>query len=212
MEKSTPAQSQGPETDFALHTLGWKAFQDLSAEIMREEFKCQIEVYRPSADGGRDACFVTRPELPDAGRHVAIQVKHSNDRYGALKLSSLRSEQSNIEELVKAGLADGYVVVSNRSLSGDDAGSISMWLLSLGVKQPYVFGKEALNMRLRASSRLRALVPRVYGLGDLSWIQDERKIDQARAVLQYLGNDGLKTYVPTAVHRRAVYALHNIIF
>ena len=37
---------QGPFPDLALHTIGWKAFQDLCAQICEEEFKTPVEIYR----------------------------------------------------------------------------------------------------------------------------------------------------------------------
>lgn len=40
-----PAQAQAYQVDFALHTLGWKAFQDLCAQVLEEELKCTVGVY-----------------------------------------------------------------------------------------------------------------------------------------------------------------------
>ena len=51
-------------------------------------------------------------------------------------------------------------------------------------------------------------VPRVYGLGDLSQILDERSYDQARALLGYLQED-LSTFVVTDAYRRAARAIEN---
>ncbi len=43
--------------EFALHTLGWKAFQDLSATILREVLGQSLQVYNAGKDGGRDAAY-----------------------------------------------------------------------------------------------------------------------------------------------------------
>lgn len=55
-------------------------------------------------------------------------------------------------------------------------------------------------------------MPRVYGLGDLSTILDERKASQTRYLLGHL-EDTLRVYVPTNPHRNAVRCLskHKIV-
>ena len=46
------------------------------------------------------------------------------------------------------------------------------------------------------------MVPRVYGIGDLSQILDDRAYTQARFILSAMGDD--LGFVPTAAHRQAV--------
>jgi len=50
------------------------------------------------------------------------------------------------------------------------------------------------------------LVPRVYGLGDLSQILDHRAYDQTKEILDSIG-DELKKFVRTEAHRKAAHAL-----
>ncbi|MGO9061889.1 MAG: hypothetical protein ACLQU2_31640 [Candidatus Binataceae bacterium] len=50
------------------------------------------------------------------------------------------------------------------------------------------------------------LVPRVYGLGDLSQILDHRAYDQTKEILDSIG-DELKKFVATEAHRKAAHAL-----
>jgi hypothetical protein len=69
-----------------------------------------------------------------------------------------------------------------------------------------VFGGQWLNQTIALNQRLRMFVPRVYGLGDLSQILDERAYDQARALLDYLQED-LATFVVTDAYRRAARAV-----
>jgi len=52
------------------------------------------------------------------------------------------------------------------------------------------------------------LVPRVYGLGDLSQIIDDRAYGQSAALLRYLQPD-LATFVVTDAYRRAATALRD---
>ena len=65
---------------------------------------------------------------------------------------------------------------------------------------------------IRSSPRLRALVPQIYGLGDLTSILDQRLIQQTRALLGHW-IPKLKVYVPTAAHRKAVRSLdeHGVV-
>jgi hypothetical protein len=60
--------------------------------------------------------------------------------------------------------------------------------------------------KLRESPKLRMLVPRVYGLGDLSQILDERAYEQAQAVLQLMGPD-LRKFVLTESYTKAARAV-----
>ena len=60
--------------------------------------------------------------------------------------------------------------------------------------------------QIKESTKLRMLVPRVYGLGDLSQILDERAYAQARAVLESLREDLAKVVI-TDSYRKAVRAL-----
>lgn len=41
------------QVDFTLHSLGWKVFQDLCAQVMEEELTSTVSVYREAQDGSR---------------------------------------------------------------------------------------------------------------------------------------------------------------
>jgi len=62
------------------------------------------------------------------------------------------------------------------------------------------------HFSIRESSRLRMLIPRVYGLGDLSQILDERAHTQAQEILSALGDD-LGKFVITEAYQRSAKAL-----
>lgn len=53
-------ETQAYHADFALHTLGWKAFQDLCTQVMEEELQTTVSVYREAQDGGQDAVFLAK--------------------------------------------------------------------------------------------------------------------------------------------------------
>ena len=59
MATSAP-QAKGPVTDLAIHTLGWKAFQDLCAQVCAETWGTTVSVYREAQDGGQDAVFLAQ--------------------------------------------------------------------------------------------------------------------------------------------------------
>jgi hypothetical protein len=77
-----------------------------------------------------------------------------------------------------------------------------------GVAHPFVLAGNWLNQTIAINPRLRMFVPRVYGLGDLSQILDERAYAQARALLDYLQKD-LSTFVVTDAYRRAAKAIED---
>ncbi|RWX00315.1 hypothetical protein EHI45_37555, partial [Rhizobium leguminosarum] len=43
--------AQGPWSDLALHTIGWKAFQDLCAQVAEETLRRPVQIFREAQDG-----------------------------------------------------------------------------------------------------------------------------------------------------------------
>jgi antitoxin component HigA of HigAB toxin-antitoxin module/energy-coupling factor transporter ATP-binding protein EcfA2 len=206
-------QAQGPWTDIALHTLGWKAFQDLCAHVCEEIFKLPVEIYREAQDGGQDATFVMRPSKKSRRTTaVTVQCKFSSKSDRTFNIADLTKEENNIVALRSGGEAETYVLMTNMSLAGTAAVAIKRRLRELGVLQAHVFGREFLTRVIRSSAKHRALVPRIYGLGDLSIILDERRAEQTRALLGHM-LPTLQVYVPTRPHINAVRALtkHGIV-
>jgi hypothetical protein len=203
---------QGPWRDLALHTIGWKAFQDLCAHVLEEVLQLPVEIYREAQDDGQDAVFVSKKNSSSGSVPATVQCKFSCVANRTLKASDLTKEEEHIVSLKAAGYAEQYVLMTSMSVSASVASAIKARLRELGVRRPHVFGKEFLIRAIRASSRLRALVPLVYGLGDLSSILDQRRADQARAVLGHL-QSSLRAYVPTGAHVKAVRALsqHKVV-
>jgi hypothetical protein len=206
-------QAQGPWADLALHTLGWKAFQDLCAQTCEEILKRPVEIFREAQDGGQDAVFLSRTSKVNAAQRPAtIQCKFTSKATARLRISDLRVEESHIVSLVADGQADTYILMTNMAVDAPIAAAIKRRIHELGVLHPHVFGREFLARVIRASSKLRALVPRIYGLGDLSTILDERQAEQTKALLGHM-LPTLAVYVPTNPHLQAVRALakHKIV-
>lgn len=196
--------------DFALHTLGWKAFQDLCAQICGETLGRTVSIYREAQDGGQDAVFLLPPDKEN--HEATIQCKFSSKADKRLKLSDIITELDTVSELVGKGLAHTYYFLTSMGVDAPVAAEIRAQLRKLGVHEPYVEGREWITEQIKKSSRLRALVPRVYGLGDLSSILDTRVAEQTRELLKHL-LPGLKVYVPTSPHRSAVRTLaeHKLV-
>ena len=205
-----PSTQSIHQPDFSLHTLGWKAFQDVCAQICSESFKRTVSTYREAQDGGQDAVFLL--EKDQDFRDATVQCKFTGMAQRRLKASDINPELETVRALVQNGLAHTYFFITNMGIDAPVAAEIKSLLRQHGVHEPHVLGKEWLTKEIRANARLRALVPRVYGLGDLSTIIDERCIAQTRALLGHL-LPSLRVYVPTDAHKSAVRTLgeHRLV-
>lgn len=200
-------RAHGPWSDLALHTIGWRAFQDLCSQVCEVVLGRPVEIFREAQDGGQDAIFLiaSGSDDPPIG---TVQCKHTSYAVKALKVSDLAAEIENVEELVKTGQADTYTFMTNMSVDAPVAASMRARLRALGVRKPHILGRQYIVRVIRSSARLRALVPQVYGLGDLTSIVDERLSEQSRALLDSW-IPKLRTYVPTNAHRDAVNSISD---
>lgn len=202
----------GPWSDLALHTIGWRAFQDLCSQVCEVVLRRPVEIFREAQDGGQDAVFLIAADNADETAIGTVQCKHTSDAAKALKAGDISAEIDHIETLVAAGQADTYIFMTNMSVDAPVACAIRARLRSLGIRKPHVLGRQYLIRTIRGSARLRAMVPQVYGLGDLTSIIDARISEQSKALLDNW-IPKLKTYVPTRAHREAVRAIgeHGIV-
>lgn len=204
-------RAHGPWSDLALHTIGWRAFQDLCSQVCEVVLNRPVEIFREAQDGGQDAVFLI-PSGSGAPPIGTIQCKHTSEASRALKAGDLSGEIENVEKLVKAGMTDTYVFMTNMSIDAPVAAAMRARLRALGVRKPHILGRQYIVRVIRSSARLRALVPQVYGLGDLTSIVDERLSEQSRSLLDSW-IPKLRTYVPTKAHRDAVNAIsdHGVV-
>lgn len=194
---------------YNLSQLGWKAFQDLAAAIAAEVLKRPVQTFLGSNDGGRDAAFVGRWDGPgDVPGKSTIQCKFLGKPGANLTLSNLEAELPKAEKLAAKGLADDYVVLTNAGVSGAADAEICAAFEAVGVKKCRTFGGSWIVEQLTGNLKLRMLVPRVYGIGDLSHIITGHGYKQAKAILDSMGSD-LSCFVPTDAYRAAVKALHE---
>jgi hypothetical protein len=194
---------------YDLNSLGWNSFQQLCLTITREVIGQTVESFLDSKDGGRDGAFSGTWRQADqeeiAGQFV-IQCKFTSRANHSLVPSELREEVEKTERLVRGGMCDVYILMTNAGVSGVHHEVIKRAFRTIGVKYVRILGSTWIEQQIRENKRLRMLVPRVYGLGDLSQILDERAYAQARAVLESF-HDDLAKVVVTDVYRRAAEAL-----
>lgn len=201
------------QTEFALHRLGWRAFQDLCIALSEERLNRPIQSFLPSNDAGRDGAFVGHWDDKSSAGDSTIQCKFTSKVEANLTLSMLSDELPKAAALAKRGLADDYIILTNHSITGASELKIRAAFEQAGVGKCRVFGKEWIAQRIDASPRLRMMVPRLYGLADLAAIiQDERAHKQAQMILTEMG-DNMRTFVVTDAYRRSERAIskHGVV-
>ncbi|MGY4395287.1 transcriptional regulator CtsR [Sphingomonas sp. UYAg733] len=161
-----------------------------------------VETFLSSRDGGRDGAFVGVSD----GSRSTIQCKFTSRPDATLGAGDLTAELSKVQSLASRGLADDYVILTNHGVSGVAAAEIEARFKAAGAGTVRTFGRDWITAQIRERPRLRMMVPRVYGLGDLSQIIDERAYLQAQYILSAMGDD-LRCFVTTDSHRRSIEAL-----
>jgi hypothetical protein len=196
---------------YDLYSLGWHSFQELCLTITREILGQTVESFLDSSDAGKDGAFAgtwvsTKGEALN-GRFV-IQCKFTSKQDKNLSESDLKDEVEKAGKLVQKGRCDCYILMTNAGLAGSIAEDVETLFKSVGVKEVRLFGSTWVCQQIKENKRLRMLVPRVYGLGDLSQILDERAYTQAKALLASLRED-LSKVVMTSAYRKAAEALNE---
>ncbi|MFF2205547.1 hypothetical protein [Streptomyces sp. NPDC058145] len=201
---------------FALHTLGWRAFQDLCAAVLREVWGQSVQAFADSNDGGRDGAFYGTWQPSDELGGVrdvvpgpfVLQCKHTKKADATLAPSELEDEFTKVRALVERGVCATYVLLTNARVSGQSEEEIRRRLRACGVAHPLVLDGQWLSDMIASHRGLRMFVPRVYGLGDLSQILDERAYAQA-SVLMRSAPEQVSTFVVTSAYRKAASALRD---
>ena len=194
---------------YNLHRLGWNSFQQLCLTISRETLGQTVQSFLDSNDAGRDGAFAgswTQAQGQQLSGAFVIQCKFSSKPGHSLTRSDISEELPKVRKLAANGLCDIYVLMTNAGVSGNQETLIQADLVDAGAKHVLIFGSTWIEDQIRENTKLRMLVPRVYGLGDLSQILDERAYAQARAVLESMREDLAKVVI-TDSYRKAVQAL-----
>jgi hypothetical protein len=171
-----------------------------------------VQTFLPSNDAGRDGAFVGAwdGDASDAGSST-IQCKFTSLPHEHLTPSLLSDELSKVTALAERGLAKDYVILTNHPVSGAAEIAIIAMFQNAGAGRCRVLGKDWIVGQIVKSARLRMMVPRLYGLGDLGQILDQRAYEQASMILSAMGDD-LKKLVVTEAHRRSVRAISKHSF
>lgn len=198
---------------YPLHLLGWKAFQDLCVSIAEECLRRPVQNYLPTNDAGRDGAFVGAWDGDDqAAGESTIQCKFTSRPSDNLTLSMLGEEIPKAANLATKGLAHDYIILTNHPVTGQSELAIKAAFEAAGVGRCRIFAADWITRQIKGSARLRMMVPRLYGLGTLSDLIDERAYEQAKLILSSMGDD-LKRLVVTDAHKSSVRAIseHNVV-
>lgn len=196
---------------FNLHQLGWNSFQQLCHTITREILGQTVEQFLDTHDGGRDGAFRGTWHADghdDLNGPFVIQCKFTGKPSGVLRASNLAEEAAKAKKLVEGGFCESYLLMTNAGISGVNAKAIEKLFKDVGVKHFRQFGSSWIEQQIIENKRLRTLVPRVYGLGDLSEILDERAYAQTRVIIESMREDLAKVVI-TSAYRKAVEAINE---
>ena len=200
---------------FDLHSLGWKGFQDLCASVLSVVLGQTFEIMSAGADGGRDGAFngTWAPQQSESlSGSFTVQCKHSSRPGASLRMADIEGDIRNAKLLQQQGIADVYILLTNMKVTQSMSARIKDRLhREANIESVLILGSEWISQKILEDDRLRMLVPRIYGLGDLSQILDERAYKQARKLLLSLQDD-LRRFVRTHAYERAVKALEEFGF
>lgn len=197
-------------SDYPLHKLGWKAFQDLCIAIVEERLKRPVQTFLPTNDAGRDGAFLGVWDGESKGEST-IQCKFTSKKDKNLTLSLLSDELEKVRYLAGLNLADDYIILTNHPITGASELKIKEAFQSYGVGRCRVFHRDWIIQRIYDSPSLRMMVPRLYGLSDLTGLLDLRAYKQAQLILSEMG-DNLQKLVVTGAHRKSVRAISEYNF
>jgi hypothetical protein len=197
--------------DYALHRLGWKAFQDLCIALVEERLQRPVQTFLPTNDAGRDGAFLGAWDTYDSGEST-IQCKFTSKQGLNLTLSMLSDELPKVKRLAEMQLAKDYIILTNHLITGQSELQIKEAFQKVGVGRCRVFHRDWIISRIHESARLRMMVPRLYGLVDLTSLLDSRAYGQAQLILSEMG-DNLQKFVVTEAHRKSVRSIseHNLV-
>jgi energy-coupling factor transporter ATP-binding protein EcfA2 len=199
------------ESMYDLSRLGWSSFQQLCLTIAREVLGQTIQSFLDSNDGGRDGAFTgswhRKAHEAYEGEFV-IQCKFTSRASHSLGDADVTDELAKVKKLVALGRCDTYVLMTNAGLSGKREEAVEALFKNAGAKHVVILGSTWICQQIHESKRLRMLVPRLYGLGDLSQILDERAYSQARAILESMRDDLAKVVI-TEAYRKAAVAIEQ---
>ncbi|MGG0418597.1 hypothetical protein ABEY52_21475 [Priestia aryabhattai] len=197
---------------YNLHLLGWKAFENLSCNVMQHTLGVTYTPFSEGKDGGRDGYFEGEGNLKNTTNKVlsgkfVFQCKHTTNPEESMTFSVIEDEIKKVKKLVTKNKINHYIIFTNRRLSaGNDLKIREEFLNIEGLESCLVLGSEWFDSIIDGDKRLRRLVPRLYGIGDLSEIIDERVYKQSYEIIEDL-KETVTTFVSTKAYQDAIIAV-----
>ncbi|MBO1000751.1 restriction endonuclease [Bacillus sp. SD075] len=197
---------------YNLHLLGWKAFENLVCNIMQHTLGATYTPFSEGKDGGRDGYFEGKGPFDNnsdrtfSGKFV-FQCKRTTNSEESMTLPIIKDEIKKIQKLVNENNINHYIIFTNRKISaGNDLIIRERFLKISGLESCTVLGSEWFDSTIDGDKRLRRLVPRLYGIGDLSEIIDERVYKQSHEIIEDL-KETVTTFVSTKAYQDAITAV-----
>ncbi|MBV2228469.1 MAG: hypothetical protein KUL85_16555 [Sphingobacterium mizutaii] len=191
---------------YDLHLLGWHAFQQLCLTICREIMGQTVSSYLDSNDAGKDGAFTgvwKQQEQEDLQGNFVIQCKFTSKGDKNLSIKDLSDEINKAKRLALKGRCDCYLLITNYGVSGAFEEKFRTTFENIGIPVAKVYGSTWICSQIQENKNLRLLVPRIYGLGDLSQILDHRAYEQAKQLLVSMREDLSKIVLTSSYHKAA---------
>jgi hypothetical protein len=157
-----PAAVAASPTTYELHSLGWKAFQQLCVSVAAEVWGQTVQGFFDSRDGGRDGAFYgswTSKEGETFTGSFTVQCKFSQKSARTITLAALEDEQKKAARLASRGLADNYFLFTNMQLTGVGDEEIRTTFETLpGLLHCRVYGVEQISQFMRRMCDRRSLI------------------------------------------------------
>jgi hypothetical protein len=105
---------------YDLHSLGWRAFQQLCLTILREILGQTVSAFLDGRDGGRDGGFRGKwraQKNEEVSGSFVFQCKFTNRAGYNLALADVSDELEKAARLVKDGIGENYFLVTNAGVS-----------------------------------------------------------------------------------------------
>jgi hypothetical protein len=156
-----PPKVQAAEVTYELHSLGWKAFQNLCVTIVADVWGQVVQSFFDSRDGGRDGAFQGSWK-PTGGESFqgsfTVQCKFTAKADKFLQSSDLKEELAKAHRLASRGLTDNYILFTNAHITGTTEEEIRRQYEAVpGITCFAAYGRDRISQIIRESPRLRML-------------------------------------------------------
>ena len=193
---------------YNLHKLGWKGFQDLAICIAEVYLDKPIQTFSETHDSGMDGLYRGKKTEPNSEHLSIIQCKYNSNGNTRFSNSKLKNELEKLEKIASEEKVGDYTLITNYSVSGKKNNELRARIEKIIEGKFEIYGVDWITRQIQGFPKLRSMVPRVYGLGDLSKILDDRIYQQADSILK-MERENLARFVQTEAYYSCQNALEN---